>query len=115
MHLHRDAGGSLKLRCEVEGPEPATEFRWYKNDAPVLIERGRMRIKTELRATPQVLNCSTISFSKQLEIKSLSLLLFQWSMFKINELETLDTAFYRCEASNAVQSVHSDAIVQVAK
>ena len=64
-----------------------------------------MRIKTELRATPQVLNCSTISFSKQL--------LFQWSMFKINELETLDTAFYRCEASNAVESVHSDAIVQV--
>jgi len=73
----------------VEGSEPATEFRWYKNDAPVLIERGRMRIKTELRSTPQ------------------------WSMFKINELETLDTAFYRCEASNAFESVHSDAIVQV--
>ena len=44
----------MKLRCEVEGPERATEFRWYKNDAPVLIERGRMRIKTELRSTPQV-------------------------------------------------------------
>ena len=74
-----------------------------------------MRIKTELRATPQVLNCSTISFSKQLEIKiTLPDPLFkQWSMFKINELETLDTAFYRCEASNAVESVHSDAIVQV--
>ena len=36
-------------------------------------------------------------------------------MFKINELETLDTAFYRCEASNALESVHSDAIVQVGK
>ena len=41
--------------------------------------------------------------------------IFQWSMFKINELETLDTAFYRCEASNAFESVHSDAIVQVAQ
>ena len=40
---------------------------------------------------------------------------FQWSMFKINELETLDTAFYRCEASNAAESVHSDAIVQVSQ
>ena len=43
------------------------------------------------------------------------LLPFQWSMFKINELETLDTAFYRCEASNAAESVHSDAIVQVSQ
>ena len=39
----RDAGGSLKLRCEVEGAPPATEFRWFKNEAPVLIERGRVR------------------------------------------------------------------------
>ena len=38
----RDAGGSLKLRCEVEGSPPATEFRWFKNEAPVLIERGRV-------------------------------------------------------------------------
>ena len=38
----RDAGGSLKLRCEVEGAPPATEFRWFKNEAPVLIERGRV-------------------------------------------------------------------------
>ena len=44
----------MKLRCEVEGPDRATEFQWYKNDAPVLIKRGRMRIKTELRSTPQV-------------------------------------------------------------
>ena len=85
----RDAGGSLKLRCEVEGPVPATEFRWYKNDAPVLIERGRVRIKTDLRDNPQ------------------------WSMFKISELETLDTAFYRCEASNGLETVRSDAIVRV--
>ena len=38
----RDAGGSLKLRSEVEGAPPATEFRWFKNEAPVLIERGRV-------------------------------------------------------------------------
>ena len=102
----------------MEGPEPATEFRWYKNDAPVLIERGRMRIKTELRSTPQVLLYKMVKILQTIMKTSLVLILFQplqWSMFKINELETLDTAFYRCEASNAVESVHSDAIVQVGK
>ena len=96
----------------MEGPEPATEFRWYKNGAPVLIEPGRMRIKTELRSTPQVLVYNHTMIMKT----SLVLILFQplqWSMFKINKLETLDTAFFRCEASNAVESVHSDAYVQV--
>ena len=100
----------MKLRCEVEGPERATEFRWYKNDAPVLIERGRMRIKTELRSTPQVFFARLFDFSRDIKCPPV-----QWSMFKINELETLDTAFYRCEASNAAESVHSDAIVQVSQ
>ena len=77
----KDAGGSLKLRCEVEGSPPATEFRWYKNDAPVQIERGRVRVKTELNASPQ------------------------WSMFRINELETLDTAFYRCVYSAVINYI----------
>jgi receptor tyrosine kinase-like orphan receptor 1 len=85
----RDAGGSLKLRCEADGPLPATEFRWYKNEAPVLVEKGRVRIKTEVRDSPQ------------------------WSLLRITELETLDTAFYRCEASNGIDTVRSDAIVRV--
>ena len=88
-NITRDAGGSLKLRCEVEGAPPATSFRWFKFNAPVLVERGRVRVKTELRASPQ------------------------WSMFKISELETLDTAFYRCEATNGASTVHSEASVRV--
>jgi len=85
----RDAGGSLKLRCEVKGDPPATDFLWYKNDAPVIIERGRVRIKSNLADFPQ------------------------WSMLKINVLETLDTAFYKCEATNGQDKVSSDAIVRV--
>jgi len=85
----RDAGGSLKLRCEVKGDPPATDFLWYKNDAPVIIERGRVRIKSNLADSPQ------------------------WSMLKINVLETLDTAFYKCEATNGQDKVSSDAIVRV--
>ncbi len=42
-NVTRDAGGSLKLRCEVAGQPRATAFQWYKNEAPVLVERGRVR------------------------------------------------------------------------
>ena len=85
----RDAGGSLKLRCEAEGDPAVTEFRWFKHHAPVITERGRVRIKSNYEESPQ------------------------WSQLRINVLETLDTAFYRCEASNGVDKVSSDAIVRV--
>ena len=85
----REAGGSLKLRCEADGDPRVTEFRWYKHDAPVILERGRVRIKSNFDETPQ------------------------WSTLKINVLETLDTAFYKCEADNGVERVSSDAIVRV--
>ena len=37
--VRKEAGGSLKLRCEVVGAPPATSWRWFKNDAPVIIEK----------------------------------------------------------------------------
>ena len=61
----RDAGGSLKLRCEAAGSPRATSWQWFKNDAPVIVEKGRVRIKSSLEDSPQ------------------------WSMLKINVLETL--------------------------
>ena len=85
----RDAGGSLKLRCEAEGDPAVREFRWFKHHAPVIIERGRVRIKSNYEDSPQ------------------------WSQLRINVLETLDTAYYTCEASNGIDTVSSDAIVRV--
>ena len=85
----RDAGGSLKLRCEAEGSPGVTGFTWYKHGAPVIPEKGRVRIKSSTDENPQ------------------------WSMLKISVLETLDTAFYSCEATNGVDKVSSEAIVQV--
>jgi len=88
--VRKEAGGSLKLRCEVVGGPPATSWRWFKNDAPVIIEKGRVRIKSGLDDRPQ------------------------WTMLKINVLETLDTAFYKCAASNGLETVESTGIVRVA-
>ena len=66
----RDAGGSLKLRCEAAGNPRATSWQWFKNDAPVIVEKGRVRIKSSLEDSPQ------------------------WSMLKINVLETLGKSYF---------------------
>jgi hypothetical protein len=82
-------GESLKLRCEVTGTAPASEFLWYKNDAPLLEEKNRMKIKTKLNGATQ------------------------WSMLKFKTVETLDTAFYECRVSNDMDTIKSVAIITV--
>ena len=48
-----------------------------------------MKIKTKLKGSPQ------------------------WTQLRIRSLETLDTAFYRCQASNEFETIESTAIVKV--
>ena len=88
-NITRDAGDFLKLRCEVSGTVPATRIDWFKNDAPVIEEKNRMKIKTSLDGN------------------------IQWSQLKFRSLETLDTAFYECRASNGLDTIKSIAIITV--
>ena len=87
--MTKNAGESLKLRCDVTGTEPATKFLWYKNDAPLIEEKNRMKIKTKLNGA------------------------VQWSMLRFKTVETLDTAFYECRASNDIDTIKSVAIITV--
>ncbi len=48
-NITREAGDYLRLRCEVEGSPPVTSFDWYKNDAPLIEEKNRMKIKNKVR------------------------------------------------------------------
>ena len=41
----RAVGEALKLKCEVRGSPPPSEFRWFVNEAPLLEERGRVKRK----------------------------------------------------------------------
>ena len=41
----RTVGEALKLKCEVRGSPPPSEFRWFVNEAPLLEERGRVKRK----------------------------------------------------------------------
>ena len=88
-NVSKETGDFLKLRCEVEGDVPATDFRWLVNDALLVEEKNRVRVKTNLAARPQ------------------------WSQLRIKELEALDKAFYQCVASNGIDTVSSTAIVKV--
>mgnify|MGYP002056477614 CR=1 FL=1 len=80
----------MKVKCEVEGSPPATKFHWFKNEAPLKEEPGRVKVKDSLKGTES-----------------------QWSILRFRELESLDTGFYRCEASNAQTTIKSEAVIKV--
>jgi hypothetical protein len=50
-NITKEAGESVKLKCEVTGDLPPTKIRWFKNEAPVIEEKGRLVTR---RYTPQV-------------------------------------------------------------
>ena len=64
-------------------------FRWFKNEAPLIEEQGRVRVKHFLKGSTQ------------------------FSILKFRELETLDTGYFRCEADNGDMTVKSTAVIKV--
>lgn len=86
----RESGESVKLRCEVSGDPPPNRFRWYKNEAPVIEEKGRVVVK-KYRTGSSV----------------------HGSRLRISDVDTHDTGYYKCEASNGVDKVDSTGIVIV--
>jgi hypothetical protein len=84
------SGESLKLKCEVKGQPPASEFHWFKNEAPLVEEKGRVRIRSRIGSGDT-----------------------QMSRVVIQTLETMDTGFYRCEASNGESVANGESLVKV--
>ena len=65
-------GDSLKIRCVARGQPPVSQFKWFKNEAPLEEERGRVRIRSKTGSGDT-----------------------QWSRIRFTELETMDMGFYR--------------------
>lgn len=86
----RESGESVKLRCEVSGDPPPNRFRWYKNEAPVLEEKGRVVVR-KYRTGSSI----------------------HGSRLRISDVDTHDTGYYKCEASNGKERVESTGIVIV--
>ena len=89
----RAVGEALKLKCEVRGSPPPSEFRWFVNEAPLVEERGRVKRKD--------------SFPKSGGDGAAT------SRIRFRELDVHDTGFYRCEASNGVDTVSGESILKV--
>jgi hypothetical protein len=57
-NITKEAGESVKLKCEVTGDPPPTKIRWFKNEAPIIEEKGRLFTR---RYNPQVTKpCSKV-------------------------------------------------------
>ena len=89
-NITRETGDSVKLRCEVSGVPAPNRFRWYKNEAPVQEEKGRVIIR-KYRTGSSV----------------------HGSRLRISDVDTHDTGYYKCEVSNGIDRIESTGIVIV--
>ncbi|KAF7652951.1 hypothetical protein LDENG_00089710 [Lucifuga dentata] len=77
-------GQTAMLHCKVSG-NPRPSIRWLKNDAPVVQEQGRISIrKTETG-----------------------------SKLRIQDLDTTDTGYYQCVASNSLKVISATGVLYV--
>nr|XP_057913759.1 tyrosine-protein kinase transmembrane receptor ROR2 [Doryrhamphus excisus] len=77
-------GQTATLHCKVAG-NPRPTIRWLKNDAPVVQEQGRITIrKTEAG-----------------------------SKLRIQDLDTTDTGYYQCVASNSLKVISATGVLYV--
>ncbi|KDR16037.1 Tyrosine-protein kinase transmembrane receptor ROR1, partial [Zootermopsis nevadensis] len=90
-NITKEAGESVKLKCEVTGDPPPTKIRWFKNEAPVIEEKGRIVLRRYNSQGQNVLG----------------------SRLRIAHLDTHDTGYYKCEASNGVHKMDSTGILLV--
>ncbi|KPP80129.1 hypothetical protein Z043_100242 [Scleropages formosus] len=77
-------GQTATLHCKVMG-NPKPSIKWLKNDAPVVQEQGRITIR------------KTDTGSK----------------LRIQDLDTTDTGYYQCVASNSVKAISATGVLYV--
>ncbi|XP_060752006.1 tyrosine-protein kinase transmembrane receptor ROR2 isoform X2 [Tachysurus vachellii] len=77
-------GQTATLHCKVAG-NPRATIKWLKNDAPVVPEQGRVSIR------------KTESGSK----------------LRIQDLDTTDTGYYQCVASNGLKAISATGVLYV--
>ena len=91
----KTVGESLKIRCVVRGNPPVVRFRWFKNEAPLEEERGRVRIRDKTGGSLDQASGT------------------QWSRVRFQDLETMDMGFYRCEANNGVDTISGETVIKI--
>ncbi len=85
----RETNDNVRLKCEFRG-HPLPAINWFKNEAPVEQEKGKMMIRQNILSGGRVR-----------------------SRLFINHLDTHDTGYYKCEATNEAGTVESVGVLLV--
>ncbi|CAG0921869.1 unnamed protein product [Notodromas monacha] len=119
-NMTRDAGDSVKLKCEVYGIPAPKKIRWYRNEVPIEEERGRIAIRSYNTPPPSsMLDDETDDYYDDSDSGKRSLVEqampnFRGSRLRITELDVLDdSGFYKCVATNGFQKISSTGIVKI--
>ena len=86
----RFAGENLRLICEAKGYPPPLRILWFKDHLPLEKQAGRIKIRHKVGSGSSMR-----------------------STVRIRNLETMDKGIYRCDATNVVDTISSESLVQV--
>ncbi|UXI17807.1 glutamate [NMDA] receptor [Sarcoptes scabiei] len=88
-NLTKESGDDVRLKCEFSG-KPKLKVNWYKNEAPIELETGKISVKST-KIQPDRIRARLI----------------------IKRLDTHDTGYYKCEATNGYTTIESTGVLVV--
>lgn len=89
INLTKETNDNIRMKCEFRG-HPLPTIRWLKNEAPVEQERPRIQIKTNILSSGRIR-----------------------SRLVINQIDSHDQGYYKCEASNAAATLETTGVLLV--
>jgi hypothetical protein len=89
INLTKETTENVRMKCEFRG-HPLPTIRWFKNEAPLEQEKGKIQIKQNILTAGRIR-----------------------SRLIINQLDTHDTGYYKCEASNAAATLETIGVLIV--
>ncbi|RWS13739.1 tyrosine-protein kinase transmembrane receptor ROR1-like protein [Dinothrombium tinctorium] len=88
--MTKESGQNVRMKCEFKGNPTPVEIKWYKNEAPLEIEKGKIEIKHSSSGKGRI-----------------------QSKLRILRLDTHDMGYYKCEAANSYKTVETIGILKV--
>lgn len=88
-NLTKESGEDVRLKCEFSGI-PKLKVFWYKNEAPIEIEPGKITTKST-KIQPDRIRARLV----------------------IKRLDTHDSGYYKCEATNGYMTIESTGVLVV--
>lgn len=88
-NMTKESGDDVRLKCEFSGI-PKLKVSWYKNEAPIETEPGKIMTKTS-KIQPDRIRARLL----------------------IKRLDTHDSGYYKCEATNGFTTIESTGVLFV--